>query len=264
MPLISIITVVLNDPHGLEKTIKSVINQDYPNIEYIIIDGGSSDETIKILKKYENKIDLWISEKDNGIYDAMNKGIKLANGEWINFMNAGDVFYDFGVLSKIFKEKDFSKWDIVYGNAILVGGEKTRPRISTSNITEIKRKMLFNHQASFVKGFIYKEILFDTSFKYAADYDFFLKCYLSNFKFLHINRFIAVYDLNGISSKKTLSVKIEYLKSTIKNKCSVKTISYHIVMVIKVLLKTLLKKILRLIFSEKLYGYVIHKIRMKH
>ena len=90
-PLISIITVVMNGAQFLENTILSVIEQNYDNIEYIVVDGGSSDKTLKIIKKYEHIIDYWISENDNGIYDAMNKGLNLSRGEWINFMNAGDL-----------------------------------------------------------------------------------------------------------------------------------------------------------------------------
>ncbi|TYB33575.1 MAG: glycosyltransferase [Flexistipes sinusarabici] len=90
LPLISIITVVFNGEEYLEETILSVINQTYPNVEYIIIDGGSTDGTVDIIKKYEHAIDYWVSEPDKGIYDAMNKGIKLLTGEWVNFMNAGD------------------------------------------------------------------------------------------------------------------------------------------------------------------------------
>ena len=90
-PLISIITVVLNDKDNIEKTILSVLNQNYKNIQYIIIDGGSSDGTIDIIKKYEKNIGFWISEKDEGIYDAFNKGLKHTNGDLIGFTNSGDT-----------------------------------------------------------------------------------------------------------------------------------------------------------------------------
>src|SRR5258708_15361904 len=91
-PVISIITVVYNGEAVLEKTIKSIVGQTYPHTEYIIIDGKSSDQTIEIIKRYENRITFWLSELDNGIYDAMNKGIARATGSWISFMNAGDQF----------------------------------------------------------------------------------------------------------------------------------------------------------------------------
>ena len=98
--LISIVTVSYNAVLTIEQTILSVINQTYPNVEYIIIDGGSTDGTVDIIKKYEDKIAYWVSEPDKGIYDAMNKGVVVATGEWINFMNAGDIFTDGDVIDK--------------------------------------------------------------------------------------------------------------------------------------------------------------------
>lgn len=100
-PLITVVTVVYNGKETLEETVLSVLNQSYDNIEYIIVDGGSIDGTLDIIKKYEEKIDYWISESDKGVYDAMNKGIDLTTGEWINFMNSGDCFFDNYVLSNI-------------------------------------------------------------------------------------------------------------------------------------------------------------------
>ena len=122
-PLISIVTVSYNAVATIEQTILSVINQTYPNIEYIIIDGGSKDGTIDIIRKYADQIAYWVSEPDEGIYDAMNKGIKIATGEWINFMNCGDSFLDMKVLNKIFISSILNEYegvDILYGNRVSV------------------------------------------------------------------------------------------------------------------------------------------------
>ena len=99
---ISIVTVVFNDKKGLEKTIKNVSSQTYNNIEYIIIDGGSTDGTVDVIKKYESKISHWISEPDESHFDATNKGVDLATGQWINIMNAGDVFYSNDIVKEVF------------------------------------------------------------------------------------------------------------------------------------------------------------------
>lgn len=115
-PLISVITVVFNGESCLEKTILNVIEQIYPNVEYIIIDGGSTDGTLDIIRRYENQIDYWISEKDKGIYDAMNKGIMTSTGKWINFMNAGDAFYGQAVLEKIFTSNIDA--DLIYSDTM--------------------------------------------------------------------------------------------------------------------------------------------------
>ncbi len=117
-PKISIVTVCYNAERNIEKTILSVINQTYDNIEYIVIDGGSNDGTLSVINKYASKIDKVISEPDKGIYDAMNKGITLAKGDWINFMNAGDSYVDSCVL-KLVSDNINSNCDMIYGDIIL-------------------------------------------------------------------------------------------------------------------------------------------------
>ena len=118
--LISVVTVSYNAVSTIEQTILSVINQTYPNVEYIIIDGGSTDGTVDIIKKYADKIAYWVSEPDKGIYDAMNKGVVVATGEWINFMNAGDIFTDSDVIDKLFHQ------NIIINNEIMRIEEKER------------------------------------------------------------------------------------------------------------------------------------------
>jgi glycosyltransferase involved in cell wall biosynthesis len=111
---LSIITVCRNIKDTIQRTCESIINQTWQDFEWIVVDGGSTDGTVEILKRYKDRIDILISEPDNGIYNAMNKGIKIATGEYLNFMNGGDSFYDNGVLEKVFKNKEYSA-DILYG-----------------------------------------------------------------------------------------------------------------------------------------------------
>ena len=112
---LSIITICYNIKDEIERTCKSIVGQTWQDFEWIVVDGGSTDGTLEVLKKYSDRIDILISEKDSGIYNAMNKGIKLANGEWLNFMNGGDNFASNDVLEKVFKNKNYEA-DILYGD----------------------------------------------------------------------------------------------------------------------------------------------------
>jgi len=194
LPLISIITVVFNGEKYLEETILSVINQTYPNVEYIIIDGGSTDGTLDIIKKYEHAIDYWVSEPDKGIYDAMNKGIKVAKGNWIYFLGADDILYD--VLHKVADNLDVSK-KAIYGDVYM----PKKHKIYNGKFT--KFKMMFHnicHQAIVYNKEVFKKNQFDLKYKLLADYAFNLSHYDEK-SFHYIPILIAFYnDLDGSSS----------------------------------------------------------------
>ena len=202
-PLISIITVSFNAVKVIEKTILSVIDQTYSNTEYIIIDGGSTDGTTDIIKKYSQHIKYWISEPDKGIYDAMNKGIIVANGDFINFMNAGDTFIDKDRIEKLFKE--YTNEDIVYGN-IIRNFKKYQKR--ASGIISKEPQIIdflgdtIHHQAAFIKKELFlKHGLYSLDYKLISDWIFFYETIIkekTNIKY--VNQDIALFEMDGAST----------------------------------------------------------------
>jgi glycosyltransferase involved in cell wall biosynthesis len=157
LPLLSVITVVYNASATIEKTINSVVNQDYYNLEFIVIDGGSTDGTVDIIKRFEGTVACWISEPDQGIYYAMNKGLQLAKGEYVTFLNSGDYYCNESVLSNLFS--DVNDEDVVYGDMYVVEDQKKQPRyqkaLRFSKEILLKRgTAVVCHQAFFVKRII--------------------------------------------------------------------------------------------------------------
>ncbi|GIT99335.1 glycosyltransferase family 2 protein [Sulfurovum sp. TSL1] len=212
-PLVSIITVVFNGEKHLEQTIQSVINQRYENVEYIIIDGGSTDRTVDIIKKYEDQIDYWVSEKDEGIYDAMNKGISLSQGDIIGLINADD-FYEENIFVSIIDVYQKNDADVIYGDIYFINGKQKK--VSTANATGkrygvfsysfkwIWVDMLFPHPSSFVKRSTYKKYgTFDSSYKISGDYDIFLRFYIKKATFSYIPKVLASFREGGISMTDT-------------------------------------------------------------
>lgn len=190
--LISIITVVFNGAKELEQTIQSVINQTYNNVEYIIIDGGSHDGTLDIIKKYKDQIDYWVSEKDNGIYDAMNKGIDLASGEWINFMNAGDVFYDENVLEKIHVELK-NEFTVVSGQVSIY--------YENEFIENYGSMKIIPHQAAFFKSLYMKTLKFDLEYKILADGELLRRLQqLKEYNAKYMDIIVAKFYLGGVGN----------------------------------------------------------------
>lgn len=210
-PFITVITVVFNGVETLEKTILSVINQTSKNIEYIIIDGGSDDGTLDIIRKYDYAINFWISESDLGIYDAMNKGIKEANGEYTIFMNSGDLLFDNKVLLEI---HSFLIFDLVYGNHALYWGDPHNYKVVDVCAFKDKRNIPFCHQALFTRTKLLKLITFDLQYSIASDYDQYLRLKHMGAKISHVPLVISLYLDGGLSSNSRKKLIKEYYNIT--------------------------------------------------
>ncbi len=198
--LISVVTVSYNAVATIEQTILSVINQTYPNIEYIIIDGGSTDGTVDIIKKYEDKIAYWVSEPDKGIYDAMNKGIARANGSFIGIINSDDWYVNdtISVIANlIIKNPDV---DVFCGD-MFVYYSPSKQKVQHSYYNKIKSKMSINHPTCFIRSDIYLRKSFSLDYKLASDYDFLLWCYQSGYRFYNVDKPLANFTVGGISYK---------------------------------------------------------------
>jgi glycosyltransferase involved in cell wall biosynthesis len=197
LPLITVITVVLNGEKALEETIKSVISQTYPNVEYIIIDGGSTDGTLDIIKKYEDYIDYWVSEPDEGIYDAMNKGIVISFGEWLNMLNSGDLYYDSMVIENIYtKEIDTDVYGIAGSWVCDYEGNIFLYLPDPYKMLE-KPGWHINHQAFFYRKITHKILgLYSTDYELTSDHEYFLRLLVNKLKITTHNSILIKFDLN--------------------------------------------------------------------
>ena len=206
--LISVVTVCYNAVSTIEETMLSVLNQTYTNIEYIIIDGGSTDGTVDIIKKYADRLAYWISEPDKGIYDAMNKGIAVATGDYINFMNAGDLFYDYDVLQKVFIEYSANE-DFIAGIASLKGLRKFWiPAPTDFSFIDVCNGHGVNHQASFIKRTLLANG-YDISATIIADDLFFIeKVVFENHSYRALPIIVSTFDVTGISNSKAIIPEI--------------------------------------------------------
>lgn len=200
-PLVTIVTVVFNGATHLEQTIASVLAQDYQPLEYIIIDGGSTDGTLDSIRKYEDRVDYWASEADRGIYDAMNKGIALARGTWIGLLNADD-YYEPGAVSAVMaRVKEYPGSQLVYGNTYVVQ-ERLGIRYKWYASTKYWLGMCFSHQALWVHSEVYRQFGgYDDSLRIAADYDFVVKCFTSGLRMASVDAFVVNYRDSGISAR---------------------------------------------------------------
>ncbi|MEQ8688374.1 MAG: glycosyltransferase family 2 protein [Imperialibacter sp.] len=198
-PLVSVVTVVYNAKDALSETLANVSKQGYANKEVIVIDGGSTDGTIKVIEENAPIITNSVSERDYGIYDAMNKGILRANGKWLIFMNAGDVFYSSDTLSNIFEKNSFDGFDVIYGKHVTNYGDYSYVNGQLAPLDSIWKKMPFSHQAVFCKTEWLKKRGFDTTYKVVADHDMMYEYYRGGAKFHFIDEVIAIASLGGVS-----------------------------------------------------------------
>ncbi len=235
-PVISIITVVYNSEKWIEKTIQSIINQSYVNIEYIVVDGDSEDQTVEIIKKYTDYIDYWVSEFDNGLYDAMNKGLNLATGDYVWFINSGDLIYSLTSLNQILsKETSFA--DFYYGETLLIDenekpiGMRRHKAPQELNWMSFAKGMKVSHQAMIVK----KEIVqpYVLKYNYSADYDWAVKALKRAETIKNTNLVLAKFMDGGMTS--------QYLFPSLKERFSImkrhygwlRTLFNHFLMVFK-------------------------------
>jgi glycosyltransferase involved in cell wall biosynthesis len=194
---VSIITVCLNSEKTIEQTIQSVINQTYPNIEYIIIDGKSTDRTLEIIDRYKDKISILVSEKDAGIYYAMNKGLKLATGELIGIINSDDWYEPDAVETIVNTFLEDRTAQIFYGNINFYDKDKFIGIRYSSSLKELHTWMAIPHPTVFIKSEVYKKYGFNIKYKIGADHDLMLKLYTKNYTFRYVNKIISSYRIGG-------------------------------------------------------------------
>jgi len=200
---ISVITVNFNNKIGLEKTVKSVLGQSYDDFEFIIIDGGSTDGSVDIIQEFKDRVTHWVSEPDKGVYNAMNKGIRVANGEFVIFMNSGDTFVDKNVLydCAVNITNDF---DIYYGDNYKVkenGSKRLKTYPSALQFSFFYTSSI-NHQSTFIRKSLFDDhFYYNENYKIVADWEFFIYaiCY-KNVPYKYLAKTIANYDFTGVSS----------------------------------------------------------------
>jgi glycosyltransferase involved in cell wall biosynthesis len=207
LPKLSVITIVYNNVQDIERTMLSVLNQTYKNIEYIVIDGGSTDGTKELIAKYQSQLTKYLSEPDKGIYDAMNKGLALASGDYVLFMNSGDEIYAPITVAEVFDSSDSA--DIYYGETEMFDaqwrslGQRRHCAPEVFNWRSFRYGMSISHQAIYVRRSIVEP--FDLRYKYSADIDWIIKAAKRASSIVNTHMYVAKYLVGGISKKKHLA-----------------------------------------------------------
>ena len=203
-PVLSVITVVYNNVEDIERTIQSVVNQTYLSIEYIIIDGNSTDGTKELINKYVNRLAKFVSEKDHGIYDAMNKGLSIATGDYVLFMNSGDEIYAFDTVEKVFDSEPEA--DIYYGETEMYDskinnlGRRRHQTPEAFNWRSFRYGMNISHQAIYIRRALTEP--YDLNYNLSSDIDWIIRAAKKADKMVNTGMFVAKYLVGGMSKKK--------------------------------------------------------------
>ncbi|MDT3402952.1 glycosyltransferase family 2 protein [Mucilaginibacter terrae] len=203
-PKLSVITIVYNNVQHIKRTLQSVIHQTYANIEYIVVDGLSTDGTLDIIHQYGDKITTLISEKDKGIYDAMNKGLALAKGDYVIFMNSGDTFYAHDTVEQVFATAPDA--DIYYGETEMMNeagnnlGQRRHKAPKQFRFKDFRYGMSISHQAIYIKRDLAQP--YNRKYQLSADIDWILQAAKKAKKIVNVNRYVAKYLVGGMSKKK--------------------------------------------------------------
>lgn len=210
---ISIITIVYNNKNEIEETIQSVLSQTYKNIEYIVIDGGSTDGTVDTIKKYNDNITYWHSKKDNGIYDAMNIGNNIATGDYIFFLNSGDTFCTTSVVENINIKAIDNNYTLITGRTQIYYNNTNLEIVSPPlNVKTNEYSESYSHQATFIHKSVYKQLSYNTTYSISADREYWYRVKKTkNFSVLFYDLNIASFGLGGVSNnhKNVLNRRLE-------------------------------------------------------
>ena len=210
----TIITINYNNADGLRRTIESVVCQTYSDYEYVIIDGGSTDGSVDIIHKYAKHVDYWVSEKDGGIYNAMNKGVKVAHGEYLIFMNSGDVFYNNRVLERI--ESSQKTDDIIVGRVLTDDGKEFMHQPQQLTMYFLYSSTI-PHQGAFIKKQLLEKHPYDETLKITSDWKFFVDAIIyDNCSVGFVDIVVSKFDVDGVSTtnpEKTWNEKFEIMRT---------------------------------------------------
>lgn len=243
-PKISVITVVYNGVSLIERTIRSVLEQTYTNIEYIIIDGASSDGTLEIIEKYQDKIALTHSGKDNGIYDAMNRGLKDAKGDYVLFLNAGDTLFEKDTIEHVFRANDDA--DVYYGNTAVVNednvilGDRRLTPPETLNWKSLRFGMCVSHQS-----FIAKRLLcsyYDLSYTVSADIDWVINVLKQSGRVSNTHLYISRFLEGGTSNRRRKKALLERFSIMVRHYGFFQAVFNHLIILFRYPFHRLTKK----------------------